>query len=161
MSFKDDMSSGEAAETFEVLLASIAARLLGQPLEDFDASIDDTLNRLAKFLDAERSIFAVVDPVDGVLRSTRAVAVAPGVAPFPVGLPIGEINPWVFKELTENRVPVIVSSLSDLPQEASVDLQTMRAFGVKSVALFPIVAGISSWALWHSEPRSESGIGRR
>ena len=141
MSFKDDMSSGEAAEAFEVLLASIAARLLGQPLEDFDASIDDTLNRLAKSLDAERSIFAVVDPIDGVLRSIRAVAVAPGAAPFPIGHVIAETSPWVFKQLTENHVPVIVSSLSDLPQEASVDVQTMRAFGVKSVALFPIVAG--------------------
>jgi formate hydrogenlyase transcriptional activator len=141
MSFKDDMSSDGSAETFDVLLASIAARLLGQPIEDFDASIDDILYQLAKLLDAERSIFGVVDPTDGILRSTHAVAIAPGVTPFPVGKPIAEVNPWVFKQLTETRVPVIISSLSDLPPEASVDLRTMQTFGVKSVALFPIVAG--------------------
>ena len=135
------MSSYETAESFEVLLASIASKLLGQPLEDFDASIDDILYRLTQFLDAERSIFGVVDPVDGILRSTHAVAVAPGVIPFPVGMPIAQVSPWVFEQLVEKRVPVIVSSLSDVPPEASRDLQTLRAFGVKSVALFPIVAG--------------------
>ena len=141
MSSKDDMSSERTAGSFEALLASIATSLLGEPLELFDASIDGILYRLAKFLDVERSIFAVVDPIDGILRTTNAVAVASGVAPFPVGLPIAQVNPWVLKQLTEKRVPVIISSLSDLPSEASVDLQTMRAYGVKSVALFPIVAG--------------------
>ena len=135
------MSSGETVETFDALLASIAARLLGQPLELFDAIIDDILRRLARFLDAERAIFAVVDPIDGIFRSTHAVAVTPGVAPFPIDRPGTELSPWIIRELTEKRVPVIISSLSDLPREASVDLQTLRAFGVKSVALFPIVAG--------------------
>ena len=50
-------------------------------------------------------------------------------------------TPWVFKQLTEKRVPVVFPSASDLPPEASVDLQTWRAFGVRSVAVFPIVAG--------------------
>src|SRR6266702_2904359 len=120
MSSKDDMSSEKTAGSFEALLASIATSLLGQPLEFFDASIDGILSRLTEFL-GERSTFGVVDPTDGILRSTHAVAVAPGVAPFPIGKPIGEINPWVFKQLTEKRVPVIVSSLSDLPSEAAVD----------------------------------------
>ncbi len=140
MSSKDDMSSEKTVGSFEALLASIAITLLDQPIESFDASIDDILYRLTAFLGAERSTFGVVDPTDGILHSTHAVAVAPGVAPFPIGKPIGEINPWVFKQLTEKRVPVIVSSLSDLPSEAAVDLQTWRAFGVRSVAVFPIVA---------------------
>ena len=135
------MSSDEPTESLESLLASIATSLLGQPVESFDASVDDILCRLAQFLDVERSVFAVVDPIDGILRSTHAVAVAPGVAPFPIGRSIAEVNPWVLEQLSEKRVPVIVSSLSDLPPEASVDVQTFRASGVKSFALFPIVAG--------------------
>ena len=70
MSSKDDMSSERTAGSFEALLASIATSLLGEPLELFDASIDGILYRLAKFLDVERSIFAVVDPIDGILRTT-------------------------------------------------------------------------------------------
>jgi formate hydrogenlyase transcriptional activator len=134
------MSPEETAESFEALLASIATRLLGQPVESFDASIDDILLQLVQLLDVERSIFGVVDLGDGVLRTTHAVAV-PGVAPFPIGRSMEEVSPWILKRLTEERVPVIVSSPSDLPPEASVELQTFRAFGVKSVAIFPIVAG--------------------
>ena len=134
------MSSDEPTESLESLLASIATSLLGQPVESFDASIDDILYRLAQFLDVERSTFGVVDPIDGILRTTHAVAV-PSVAPFPIGMPIAEVLPWLLKQLSEKRVPVIFSSLSDLPPEASVDVQTFRAFGAKSFALFPIVAG--------------------
>jgi len=141
MSSKDDISPEKTAGSFEALLASIATSLLGQPIEFFDSSIDDILRRLTAFLGAERSTFGVVDPTDGILRSTHAVAVAPGVTPFPIGKPIAAINPWVFKQLTEKRVPVVFPSASDLPPEASVDLQTWRAFGVRSVAVFPIVAG--------------------
>jgi len=134
------MSVEKPTESLESLLASIATSLLGQPVENFDASIDDILYRLVRFLDVERSVFAVVDPTDGILRFTHAVAV-PGAASFPIDKPIAKIIPWTIQQLSEKRVPVIVSSESDLPPEASVDVQTFRAFGVKSVAVFPIVAG--------------------
>jgi transcriptional regulator with GAF, ATPase, and Fis domain len=134
------MSPDQIAESFEALLASIATRLLGQPVEFFEASIDDILLQLVQFLDVERSTFGVVDTIDGILRTTHAVAV-PGVAPFPIGRSMQEDAPWILKQLTKKRVPVIVSSASDLPPEASVELETFRAFGVKSVAIFPIVAG--------------------
>jgi len=134
------MSPNVTTESFEAILASIATRLLGQPIEFFDGSIDDILIDLVRFLDVERAIFAEVSPVDGVFRSTHAVAI-PGVAPFPIGTSGADAAPWINSQLTEKRVPVIVSSESDLPPEAALDAQTFRAFDVKSVALFPIVAG--------------------
>jgi formate hydrogenlyase transcriptional activator len=140
MSVGDEMSVEEPAESLESLLVSIATNLLSQPVEYFDASIDDMLYRLIRVLDVERSTFGVADPLDGVLRTTHAVAI-PGVAPFPIGMSIAETTPWVLKQLSEKRVPVIISSLSDFPPEASVDVQAVRAFGAKSFALFPIVAG--------------------
>ena len=124
---------------FETLMAAIARRLLGEPLEFFDSAVTDALSRLIQILDVDRSTFGVVGP-DAILRTTLAVAAA-GLAPFPVGRSIEETSPWVLEQLTEKRVPVVVSSLSDLPSEAAVDGETFRAFGVKSVAVFPIVAG--------------------
>ena len=134
------MSPNVTAESFEALLASIATRLLGEPIEFLDASLDDILLQLVRFLEVERSIFAEVDPVDRIFRSTHAVAI-PGVAPFPINISGHDASPWIIRQLTEKRVPVLVSNESDLPPEASVDARTFRAFGVKSVALFPIVAG--------------------
>jgi len=135
------MSPDETAESFEALLASIAARLLGQPVDLLDASLDDILYRLARHLGVDRSLFGVVDPLDGILRSTHGVAVAPGVIPYPVGLSIPEYLPWHFTQLVEKRVPVITVRASDLPPEAAVDARTFQAYGVKSAAAFPIAAG--------------------
>src|SRR5262245_53569625 len=94
--------------SFEALLAAIAARLLGGRLEAFDVGIEDALSRLVEFLDVERSTFGMVDPVDGILRSTHAVA-RPGGRAFPIGRPIKEMNPWVLEQLAEKRIPVIIS----------------------------------------------------
>ena len=134
------MSPNVTTESFEAILASIATRLLGQPIEFFDPSIDDILLQLVRFLDVERAIFAEVDAGDGLLRSTHAVAI-PGVAPFPIDAAGHDASPWITRQLTEQRVPVLIADPSDLPPEASVDAETLRVFGVKSVALFPIVAG--------------------
>jgi transcriptional regulator with GAF, ATPase, and Fis domain len=41
----------------------------------------------------------------------------------------------------ENRVPVILEGEHDFPRESAADLQTLRELHIKSVAIFPIVAG--------------------
>ncbi len=128
-----------AVESFEALLAAIAARLLGQPAEAFDACVNQALSRLVAFLEVERATLRLVDPADGRLRSSHAVA-APGVAPYPVGTLTEESAPWIAQQLRDKRLPVIISGESDFPP-GSTDLQTAREFGVRSVALFPILAG--------------------
>ena len=42
-------------DSFESLLATIAARLLGEPPASFDACITDAQSRLVQFLEVERS----------------------------------------------------------------------------------------------------------
>ena len=133
-------AGAETGDSFEALLATIAARLLGEPAGSFDACIADAQSRLIQFLEVDRSMFGLVDPADGVLRTTHAAA-APGLVPFPVERSITDDTPWIFRQLTEKRVPVVISSPSDLPPEATVDAATYRAFAAKSVAIFPIVAG--------------------
>jgi formate hydrogenlyase transcriptional activator len=125
---------------FEGALAAIATRLLGSPLESFDACVSGALSRLVELLGVERSTFALVDGAGGHLRSTVAVA-TPGVTPFPIGSPLDETRPWAYKQLTEKRVPVVVARLGDLPPEAAIDAQVWRAADVKSTVAFPIVAG--------------------
>jgi transcriptional regulator with GAF, ATPase, and Fis domain len=134
------MSPDEATgNSFEAVLAVIAASLLGQPAEVFDASVNEALSRLVAFLAVDRATLRLVDPTDGRLRSSHSVA-APGVAAYPVGVITEESVPWIDSQLHDKHLPVIVSGDNDLPP-GSRDLQTMRAFNVRSVALFPILAG--------------------
>ena len=47
-------AGAETGDSFEVLLATIAARLLGEPAAAFDACIADAQSRLVQFLEVDR-----------------------------------------------------------------------------------------------------------
>jgi hypothetical protein len=79
-------TSPTTGASFEAVLGTVAATLLREPLESFDACITDTLSRLMHLLEVDRSTLGLVDPADGILRTSHAVAV-PGVTPFPVERP--------------------------------------------------------------------------
>jgi formate hydrogenlyase transcriptional activator len=129
----------EETGTFEALLAGIANRLLGAPLEAIDACITDTLSRLIEFLGVERAALFLIDPLDGRMRVSHAAAV-PGVAHIPVGTSSPNLA-WIGHQIRERREPVIFSRDTELPPEAAADARTMREFGLMSVAGFPIEAG--------------------
>jgi formate hydrogenlyase transcriptional activator len=140
MAAEGEQVSPPRAETFETLLTAVAAVLLGSPLASFDEAVTDALARLVAFCGAERSTMSLVDPADGMVHTTHAVGVS-GVPPVPLGT-VSEVSlPWITSQVREKHLPVILRGLHDIPAEKTVDLQTLRALGVKSVALFPIVAG--------------------
>jgi transcriptional regulator with GAF, ATPase, and Fis domain len=124
---------------FEALLASIASRLLGAPLDAFDACITEALLGLVEFLGVERATLFLVDPIDGGMRVSHAAAL-PGVSHVPVGTSSLNLT-WMAEQIREKRVPVIFSREADLPPEAAADLRTLRGFGVRSAAGFPMAAG--------------------
>jgi len=129
-----------AAETFETLLTTVATQLLGAPLASFDEVVTDALARLVAFCGAERSTMSLVDPADGMVHTTHAVGVS-GVPPVPLDT-VAEVSlPWITREVRQKHLPVILGGLHDIPAEETVDVQTLRALRVKSIALFPIVAG--------------------
>jgi formate hydrogenlyase transcriptional activator len=132
-------TSPTTGASFEAVLGTVAATLLREPLESFDACITDTLSRLMHLLEVDRSTLGLVDPADGILRTSHAVAV-PGVTPFPVGMSADERTPWLATQIRQKRTPVVISAEGDLPPEVA-DLETWRQNGVKSAAVFPIVTG--------------------
>jgi transcriptional regulator with GAF, ATPase, and Fis domain len=128
------------ADSFETLLAAVATQLLGTSLESFDGCINDVLSRLVEFNGVERSTLSLVDPADGMVHTTHAVG-APGVTPVPLGTAAELRIPWITEQVREKRMPVILEGEHDVPRESAADLQTLREFHIKSVAIFPIVAG--------------------
>jgi len=124
---------------FEAVLADVAASLLDAPLESLDLPLTEALSRLVVRLGVDRGTISLFDPSDGVLRIAHAWAVE-GVPPVPLGVS-GQEFPWFLRRLMETRQPIILSSLSELPPEASTDLDSARRLGVKSAAMFPIEGG--------------------
>jgi len=124
---------------FEALLSDAGSQLLGAPLEAIDGVITDVLSRLLLCLGVERSTVRLIDPANGALRVTHSVAM-PGVNTVPLGFSKREF-PWLDQCIRENRTPIIFSERSELPLEAAADLETARAHGQKSAAVFPIAVG--------------------
>jgi len=140
MGAEDQQLPPTGADSFETLLTAVATQLLGAPLESFDGCINDVLSRLVEFNGVERSTLSLADPADGMVHTTHAVA-APGVTPVPLGTAAELRLPWITKQVREKHMPVILEGEHDFPRESAADLRTLREFHIKSVAIFPIVAG--------------------
>ncbi len=125
---------------FEALLGDVAAHFLGVALEDMHQAIDNALARLVEFLEVDRATIRLIDPADGAMRVAHSVA-PPGIERPPLGL-AGSDVPWLTRLIGEAREPIIFSSVSDLPPEAAAHLRMSHGSGVKSAAVFPIVAGV-------------------
>jgi len=133
------MSTDEAAEGFEALLAKVGARLLAAPLESFDGLINDTLGQLVECVGVERGTLAELE-ADGVsTRVTHAVAL-PHLSAIPTGLLSFDV-PWIWRRVIRDRTPLAISRLADLPPEAIADAHVLRRLGVQSVAISPILVG--------------------
>ncbi len=134
-----DRSVATVSPGFEALLGDAGSQLLSAPLEAIDAVITDVLSRLLLCLGVERSTVRLIDPISGALRVTHSVS-RPGVKAVPLGFSKREF-PWLDRCIQETRKPIIFSQRSELPPEAAADLETARAHGQKSAAVFPIAVG--------------------
>ena len=133
------MPPAETTIRFEGLLARLSARLLAAPLESIGGVIDDTLRQLIEFVRVERATLAELEP-DGVsTRVTHSVSRL-GLPTFPTGTLSADV-PWIWRRVIRERKPLIISRVADLPPEAMADAEVLRRHGVRSAAVWPIVAG--------------------
>ena len=126
------------ALAFERLIAALSATFIDLPAAAVDDYITDSLERVAGFLDLDRSHVAQLSADSGDLRIThqwvrderwRTPAVIPG-----------EVVPWVTEQLLRGE-PVIFSRPDELPAEAVREREFIELHGPKSSAILPLAAG--------------------
>jgi two-component system sensor kinase FixL len=135
--------SGESLEErvrFEELLANLSARFVNLPPERIDSEIADAQRRICELLDVDRSTLWQVSE-----REPRAVLLThvhqpPGIQKPPEHMDGRDFFPWTVQQVLGGET-LVISSISDLPAEGGRDLESYRAYGTKSVALFPLSVG--------------------
>ncbi|MDM0021405.1 ATP-binding protein [Variovorax saccharolyticus] len=138
---------------FERLLSDLSATFIAVPVHDIDRAIAQSLERIVKALDIDRSTLTRVT-LTGSAEVTHSYAVQ-GVAPAQRFLPARDSHPWALSMAIANR-PVAFSRLDDLPPEAGVDKESWRRSGLKSQVMMPImVAGHLHGALIFGTVRFE------
>lgn len=123
---------------FEELLSDLSARFVNLPSDQVDAEIELALQRLIEFFPVDRCGLLQALP-DKLVWKVSHLACVTGVKAVPVDTELsGSIYPWVYETVTLHRQVVALSTLDDLPQQATIDKQTYREWGIRSSLVIPI-----------------------
>jgi formate hydrogenlyase transcriptional activator len=129
---------------FEKFLADLSARFVALPPEHVDEEIRNALKEVLEFFRIDRcALLRLLEDKASWMVTHNADAA--GISPYPVGiaLPVS-LFPYAYKMLAEQRESFSFAKLEELPQEAAVDKQSFKKWGVRSGLYIPIAALRSS-----------------
>lgn len=124
---------------FETLLCQLSTQFLNLPPSEVDQQIEQGLQRLAEFLEVDRSsLFEFSEDKTHFCASHSWTAAS--YVPAPALLAFDQF-PWAIKKLLRGEI-FLFSHVSDLPAEARRDKESLRKWGSKSAVVIPLaVAG--------------------
>ncbi len=129
----------DEAGRFETLLADLSSAFINLPPGTIDRAIDEELGRICEFLRIDLAVlwqWSTTEPrVPSPTHVYRALEGPPHSEPLRQ-----ELCPWFLQQMLAGR-PVAVSSLDELPPEASIDAEHCRRHGIKSSLCLPLSVG--------------------
>jgi formate hydrogenlyase transcriptional activator len=125
---------------FETLIAELSLKFIDLPPGEVDREIEDAQRRVCEFLGLDLSaLWQGTAETRGTLTLTHLYRRLGG-PPVSEQMDAAEHFPWCLDQLQAGKA-VVVSSLDDLPPEASRDRETWRHFGIKTSLTIPLSAG--------------------
>jgi GAF domain-containing protein len=124
---------------FEQLLSDLSARFVNIPPEQVDSEIEQGLKQLLEFFQIDRAGLLRAAPDKTTFQITHA-CLANGIPPVPLreALPTA-LFPWAFQKLLMRHEVVSIATLDEMPVEANIDLETYKAWHIRSHLNIPIV----------------------
>jgi PAS domain S-box-containing protein len=126
---------------FEKMLCDLSATFINLPEDQVGATIEESLGRIAKFLNLDRVTLFEYSQLQAeviVSHSWRSTEVPhiPGI------LKIDKLD-WLMNSFQSGGA-IVVSDLEALPPEAFAEREYLRRLGTQSLAAFPLRAGDQS-----------------
>ena len=148
---------------FETLLSRLSTRFLNLPPGEVDRQIEHGLQRLAQFLEVDRSTLFEFSQDKTHLRATHSWTVA-GCEPAPALIAFDQL-PWATAKMLRGDI-FLFSQVSDLPAEAARDKAYLRKRGPKSAVVIPLavagsITGAVSFASLGTERPWSDGVVQR
>jgi PAS domain S-box-containing protein len=123
---------------FEQIISGLSARLINLPSEKLDGEIEHALKLVLEFFQVDRCALLQVQPGRDTWKITH-LASSPFASPMPVGTELPRsINPWAYNRLANRGKVLLFSKVNDVPDEARVDKQTWRNWGIRSNLVIPL-----------------------
>ena len=125
---------------FEALLAELSARFVNLPVDRIDGEIKDVQRRICELLDLDRStLWQVPEGEPGVLLLTHIHQPPESLKP-PERMNGWDFFPWTVQKVLGGET-LIISKITDVPPEATLDRESYRAYGARSNVSVPLSSG--------------------
>jgi PAS domain-containing protein len=124
---------------FETLLSDMTRSLARSDIGTLDGEIDKALGRLGAALAVDRAELAEIIEGSSDFTVTFVYVTRPGIEPLPRLLESARF-PWLSQRLREGHF-VRFSRVSELPEEAAVDRDTLDRLGTQAAVLIPLTMG--------------------
>lgn len=125
--------------TFEDLLLEISALFINLPIDAIDDVIQDTQRRVCEHLQLDLSaLWQWSDRAAHLMTITHLHSPEQGPE-HPVGIDGSKTFPYIYGKMLSGEL--LAFSNDDLPEEAEVDKNTRRSFGVESSVAIPLKTG--------------------
>ena len=125
---------------FEALLTRLSARLLATWPEGIESTAVALLEDVRVSFGADRCGLLSVSH-DGRVVRVRHASYGEGVNRVSADIDLADLFPWSHRRLVDERVPVCIGRLDNLPPEAAVDRATYARASVRSTLTVPISVG--------------------
>ncbi len=149
ITFRDITAKKEAEETleqhfeFENLITGISTKFINLEPDEIDDGILEALEKIGEFSKVDRSYVAIIGD-DGNTVYPRGEWCARGIKSLRTQIKQTKIaNMQHFIQQLQNKNPIYVPRVKDLPDDAGVEKQWLEKGGIKSVVVVPMVLGES------------------
>jgi formate hydrogenlyase transcriptional activator len=127
---------------FYQAVAQISRTFIDLPAPIVDDKVEEAIAQVAQLIGADRATVTQVSS-DGKSGDRTHQWCRPESAPVPGDDPVSSF-PWVTERVVRERGAVVVSRLDELPPNATRDRQSLQAFSIKSLAVYPVAVGGSA-----------------
>jgi signal transduction histidine kinase len=123
---------------FEEMLSRLSGSFVHLPSDQMDEAFEIWLDRIGQFFGLDRMLLLRVFDAGQLVSIAHAWA-APGVPPLQNVIPTREF-PWAIGRLLAEE-PVALTRLDDLPDDATLDRQSLQRHGIRSRLALPLASG--------------------
>ena len=130
----------EARLRFETLIADLSLKFIHLPASEVDLEIQNAQRRVCECLGIDLcGLWQWSAASPGFLALTHLYRSVDG-PPTPEPMDAQEYFPWCLQQLLDGKL-ISVSSIEEMPPEATRDQEVFRHFGIKSTLVIPLSAG--------------------
>ena len=129
----------EEQKNFEQLMLEISSRFINLPVDSIDDAIEDAQRRICETLDLDLSVLWQWSDKDSHIMTITHLHGPPDGPNPPAKIDASKTFPWIYQKARSGKIQAF--STEQLPEEAGLDKETRRFYGVKSSVVVPIQEG--------------------